>query len=76
MAIGLSEQELNELLSWGNTEQEIAANISGLFDNKADQNEQLVKIISSLEGKVLRIVLENNRRINDQLISAGVHLPD
>ncbi len=76
MAIGLSEQELNELLSWGSTEKEIATNLSGSLDKKAGLDELLANVIFSLREKVFRVVLENNKRINEQLISAGVHLHD
>ena len=76
MAIGLSEQELNRILSFGDTPQEIKANIFGSLAKSADLNEILASIVFSLGEKISRVVLENNKSIHEQLISVGINLPD
>ena len=74
MAIGLSEQELNKLLSFGDTEQEIADNITECLDEKAGERGIILSVISLLKERVMVAILENNRRINEQLISAGLRV--
>ena len=75
MAIGLNEKELYELLSFGAGEQEVRENLFGSLDDRAGRDEILAVVIARLIGKTADAVLENNKRISEQLIAAGLHLP-
>ena len=76
MAIGLSEKELEGLLCRGHTEQEIAGILSSSIYINAAPNELLAKVVFDLGQRVLRAVVENNERINEQLVSAGIRVSD
>jgi len=76
MAIGLSEQELEGLLCRGHTETEIADILSSSIYKNAGPNELLAKVVFDLGQRVLRAVVENNERINEQLVSAGIRVAD
>ena len=74
MALGLNKKELNSLLSFGDTVEEIKLNIFGKPDNHITNEEKDAAIISALIDKTAYIVSENNKRITEQLISAGINL--
>ncbi len=73
MALGLNEQELNSLLLFGDTVEEIKLNVFG-HDNHITNEGQQAAIIHAITGKIAQIVSENNKRITEQLISAGINL--
>ncbi|MBC8276529.1 MAG: hypothetical protein H8E40_16375 [Chloroflexi bacterium] len=79
MAIGLNEQELNELLSFGKTEEERIANLTNTIGTPDRESTPMASIIAGitflLTVKISKVVTENNKRITEQLISAGIKLP-
>ncbi len=74
MTIGLNVKELNELLLFGKTAQEIGDNIAEGLDKNADTTSFVLSAICLLQEKVMVAILENNKRINEQLISAGLQV--
>ena len=76
MAIGLSERELEGLLCRGYTEKEIADILSSSIYKNSGTNQLLAKVVFDLGQRVLRAVVENNERINEQLVSAGIRVAD
>jgi hypothetical protein len=77
MALGLNEQELNALLSFGNTAKEIEANLFGSMLKDATGIESIyAAITTSLIDKMAKVVSENNKRITEQLIAAGIKISD
>jgi len=76
MTIGLNEQELNSLLSFGDTAEEIQFNMFGTHDRYMGSGEKDAKIICSIMEKISKLVSENNKRIAEQLVSAGINLTE
>jgi len=76
MAIGLNKQELEALLSVGNTKEEILTNVFGLLPKaeKPGIEEILASLTIFLTDKIAKIVSENNKRITEQLIAAGIKI--
>jgi len=74
MTIGLDKKELFKLLSFGDTAEEIKESLFPSLDDKASTDEVLAVIIASLIEKIGEAILENNRRINEQLISVGLQI--
>jgi len=76
MAIGLNKQELEALLSSGNTEEEILTNVFGLLPKaeKLGIEAILASLTTFLIDKMAKIVSENNKRITEQLIAAGIKI--
>ena len=74
MTLGLNEQELWSLFSFGDTAEEMALNIFGTHDKHMNNAEKDARIIGAILEKMAQSVIENNKRITEQLISAGINL--
>lgn len=76
MTIGLNEQELSNLLSFGNTEDEIMTNIFGTTEDRTIHSTEAIAYVTAfIRGKILETVVANNKRIEDQLATINIKLP-
>ena len=73
MALGLSEQELRSLISYGETVDEMVDNIFGV--DRHDTMAVGAHMFAVLTLKIAEVVNANNKRIEEQLKSAGINLP-
>jgi len=76
MTIGLNEQELSNLFSFGDTEDEIMINIFGATqDRTMPTSEIILYVIVFIRRKILETIIANNKRIEDQLAAINIKLP-
>jgi|GEM_PF-6117148 len=77
MTIGLNQKELVKLsfFATGNTEEEFSANLWG-SNCPTNNAETIARLVEMLQNKMVEITLANNKRIEEQLASTGLHLPD
>lgn len=76
MPIGLNEQELSNLFSFGNTEDETMLNVFGTTEDRPmPTSEMLPYLIVFLRRKILEVIVANNKRIEDQLAAINIKLP-
>lgn len=72
MAIGLSKQELDDLLSFGKSADEIKRQLTSYADESGKFTD--ASILFLFVEKISTAVTENNKRITEQLVSAGVQI--
>jgi hypothetical protein len=76
MPIGLNEQELSNLFSFGNTEDEMMMNMFGTTEDRMmPTSEMLPYLVVFIRRKVLEAIVANNKRIEDQLAAINIKLP-
>jgi len=69
--IGLSKKELTKLASFGGTPEEVTRN---LFGESGGLGNVIDHTLGALQQKTIELILENNRRISEQLAQAGIKL--
>jgi hypothetical protein len=75
MAIGLNKQELWTLLSFGDTPEEIKSNLFPSIQKKTAATEEILTSITAfLIEKIVKVTDENNKRITEQFIAAGIKI--
>jgi hypothetical protein len=76
MPIGLNEQELNNLFSFGNTEDEMMLNVFGTTEDRTmPTSEMLPYLMVFMRRKTLEVIVANNKCIEDQLAAINIKLP-
>ena len=76
MTIGLNEQELSNLLSFGNTEDEMMTNIFGTTEDRTMPTSEIIPyVMVFIRRKILETIVANNKRIEDQLATINIKLP-
>ncbi len=76
MTIGLNEQELSNLFSFGNTEDEMMTNIFGTIEDRTMPTSEIIPyVMVFVRRKILETIIANNKRIEDQLATINIKLP-
>lgn len=76
MTIGLNKQELNNLFSLGDTEDEMLMSIFGTTEDRIRPTSEIVPyVMMFIRRKILETIVANNKRIEDQLATINIKLP-
>lgn len=78
MSLGLSQQELETLSSFGSSPEERIKNVYGIIDISGkpgpDLSQMIDNVARSLQRKMVELILANNKRITEQLKKTGVNI--
>ena len=72
MELGLNKHELDSLLSFGTTEEEIENELAEFADETGYFSQ--ISMLRAVTDKISLGISENNKRITEQLLALGIKL--